>query len=131
MDKLADVRSGVAAHSKEFLPSIPLIVEMGDRLRMVAMESEAKASYYSSLKVLSMDDYDALRRDDPKVLEERKAAVVRALGYDPATGSRKTVWCFDPTKPPENAPWHNPDELAASVKRIKAETGLVEFEASE
>lgn len=127
--KLADLKNGVVSKT-EFLPTPKHVFDLGDVLLSAAMEAE-KTAHYSSLKLLSMDDYDAQRKDDPSELERRKGFVIRELGYDPANGGRKTEWCFDPQKPPVNAPWHDKAELAASAKRIKAETGLVECEFSD
>lgn len=72
---------------------------------------------------------DSIADPRPPTLQERKAAVIRKLGYDPAKGSIRQPWCFDPAKPPPNAPWHDKEELMASAKRIAAATGLVEFDA--
>lgn len=127
--KLADLKIGVV-RTTEFLPTPKHVFDLGDRLFTRSMEIQ-KTAHYSSLKLLSMDDYDAQRKDDPSELERRKGVVIRELGYDPANGGRKTEWCFDPQKPPANAPWHDEAELAASAKHIKGETGLVEFEANE
>lgn len=122
VQRLVDPLTGIPSQCR-FLPTIADIVAMADPLVQAMQareEGQVKGAYYSSLRPMSMAEY-ASRQDDPEDLAIRKATVVRELGYDPDGFRRGKAWCFDPEKPPPNAPWRDPEKLRESAERIARE----------
>lgn len=58
-----------------------------------------------------------------QTLGKRKEFLISELGYDPAKvrGLSEPKWCFDPEKPPKDAPWRDPEALRESARRIAQE----------
>jgi hypothetical protein len=114
--QLVDPRKGVPGRCK-YLPTVADVVELGDRFEAGLREREdRKARYEAREQRLRLP---APPHDDANDLEYRKETVIRELGYDPlyVSGGKK-AWCFDPEKPPVNAPWHDPEELRKSAERL-------------
>lgn len=128
-ERIGHPTEGLSARCR-FLPTVADIVEMAVPLVQAMEDREERrtqTAYRASLRPMSMGEYDQARKDDPAVLERRKAAVQRELGYDPGKtmGSRRK-WCFDPEKPPVNAPWHDPKALRESMDRLMKFKGMDE-----
>lgn len=112
----------------KFVPTIAEAVEMARGLMLRSQELEQqrlKAEARAEKIAVPLGAY----RQMPKAVAEVAAAraefahhkmqVIRELGYDPERShGQPRQWCFDPAKTPADAPWHDPEELAASAKRI-------------
>jgi hypothetical protein len=112
------------------LKFFPSVADVSTALREMSEKAAAKcAGAWQGYRQSRKEPEPDLRQ--LRTVEERKERVIRELGYDPLTARKTAPWCFDPEKPPENAPWRDPKELEASAKRIRAEMGLVEFDVTD
>lgn len=120
MERIADPRLGIVPQCPEFPPSAGKIVAFAEpilaesiRLSDLAERVEARRNRLEDLRT------EEQKQDE---LAQRKAAVIRELGYDPLreSGTKKT-WCFDPDKPPADALWREPQALRESAQRIARE----------
>lgn len=119
LDRLTNVKTGIASRC-EYVPNIAQITEFLDGpLRTWSDGSkhrEPERFSHGPNFTHSSETPDPR----PKSLEERKAFVIKELGYDPARGAKLAMpaWL---THPDPNAPWRKPNPPSRELAKLLAD----------